>query len=30
MTAVLLVGWVALIAISYKVAVAILEKTGDL
>jgi hypothetical protein len=30
MTAVLLIGWVALIVISYKVAVAILVKTDNL
>ena len=30
MTAVLLIGWVALIAVSYKVSVAILAKTDNL
>lgn len=30
MTAVLLIGWVALIAVSYKVAVAVLIKTDNL
>jgi hypothetical protein len=30
MTAVLLIGWVALIVVSYKVAVAILVKTDNL
>jgi hypothetical protein len=30
MTAVLLIGWVALIAVSYKVAVAVLAKTNNL
>jgi hypothetical protein len=30
MIAVLLIGWVALIAASYKLSVVILEKTGDL
>jgi hypothetical protein len=30
MTAVLLIGWVALIAVSYKVVIVVLEKTGNL
>ncbi len=30
MTAVLLIGWVALIVVSYKAAVAILSKTDNL
>jgi hypothetical protein len=30
MTAVLLIGWVALIVVSYKVAVAVLVKTDNL
>lgn len=30
MTAVLLIGWVALIVVSYKVAVAVLAKTDNL
>jgi len=30
MSTVLLVGWVALIIISYKAAVAVLDKTGNL
>ncbi len=30
MTAVLLIGWVALIAVSYKVAIAVLTKTDNL
>jgi hypothetical protein len=30
MTAILLIGWVALIVVSYKVAVAVLAKTNNL
>ncbi len=30
MTAVLLIGWVALIAVSYKLAVVVLAKTNNL
>lgn len=30
MSTVLLVGWVVLIVVSYKVAVAVLDKTGNL
>jgi hypothetical protein len=30
MTAVLLIGWVVLIAVSYKVVIVVLEKTGNL
>jgi hypothetical protein len=30
MTAILLIGWVALIIVSYKVAVAVLAKTNNL
>lgn len=30
MTAVLLIGWIVLIAVSYKAAVAMLKRTGNL
>lgn len=30
MTAILLIGWIVLIAVSYKVAVAVLAKTNNL
>lgn len=30
MTAVLLIGWVVIIGVSYKAAVVVLEKTGNL
>lgn len=30
MTAVLLIGWVVLIAVSYKVSIVVLEKTDNL